>query len=94
MGVNGPLHFGGSPRWVAHAASPKTARLKVHPDNQSSPIRRRRDTGDERMRNFSEAHVRAACDLRFWSVRCMRQLRLMRSGLILRQTAFTARPLW
>ena len=92
MGVNGPLHFGGSPRWVAHAERPKTASVKIHPDSQRSPSRRWREMWDERMGKSSGDHLRAARDLRSWSVRCTYQLRLMRSGLILRQAAFTARP--
>ena len=93
MGVNGPLHLGGSPRWVAHAERPKTASVKVHPDKRPSPIRRWREMWDERMEKYSGDHLWAACDLRRWSVRCTSQLRLIRSGLILRHAAFTARPL-
>jgi hypothetical protein len=91
MGVNGPLHLGGSLRCVAHPTSPKTVSVKVHPDKRPSAIRGWRHLRGGRMGNSSGGYLWAVGDLRL--VRYTRQLRRMRSGLILRQTAFTARPL-
>jgi hypothetical protein len=91
MGVNGPLHWGGSLRWVAQALRVVSASTKVHRVSRPQRPWRRQRMLRSGMGNDSEVAVRIVRD----TGRCKLtpQLRLIRSGLILRHAAFTARPL-
>ena len=93
MGVNEPLHFGGSPRWVAHAARPASASVKVHREMTPSQFLGLLETRGTRMGDSSEGYLRKGRDSGDRQAWFTHQLRLIRSGLIFRQTAFAARPL-
>jgi hypothetical protein len=88
MGVNGPLHWGGSFRWVAQALRVASASTQVH--RVSRP--RQRLKMRLGMGNDSEVAVRRVRETGWCEF--TPQPRLIRSGLIFRHAAFTARPLW
>jgi hypothetical protein len=90
MGVNGPLHWGGSLRWVAQAVRVASASTKVlrvsRPQRPWQRLKMRAGMG-----NDSEVAVRR--DRETGWCEFTPQPRLILSGLILRHAAFTARPL-
>jgi hypothetical protein len=63
MGVNGPLHWGGSLRWVAHAARLATASVKVHREMTASQFLGLLGTRGKRMGDSSEVPFRTGRDL-------------------------------
>ena len=63
MGVNGPLHWGGSLRWVAHAARLATASVNVHRETTPHQLPRYRETRGKRMGDSSEVPFRTGRDL-------------------------------
>ena len=93
MGVNAPLHFGGSLRGVAQAARPASASVRVQREMTVSQFLGLREPGDARMEDSSEGHRRTGRDSGDGQAGFTHQLRLIRSGLIVRQTALAARPL-
>jgi hypothetical protein len=90
MGVNGPLHWGGSLRWVAQALRVANASTQVHrvsrPLRMWGRLKMNLGMGMTPRSPYGGFVKQGRCEL-------TPQPRLIRSGLILRHAAFTARPL-